>query len=175
MIGVVSLISLLVHLYSIGYMTDHKGLVRYFSQLGLFTFAMLGLVMSSNLLLTFCFWELVGFSSYRLIGHWYEKPKAAHAATKAFIINKVGDLGFLIGLMIFWSIAESLEITSLTQINSPWLTAAGICIFIGVLAKSAQFPLFNWLPDAMEGPTPVSALIHAATMVAAGVFLINSY
>jgi NADH-quinone oxidoreductase subunit L len=172
MIGVVSLISLLVHLYSIGYMTDHKGLVRYFSQLGLFTFAMLGLVMSSNLLLTFCFWELVGFSSYRLIGHWYEKPKAAHAATKAFIINKVGDLGFLIGLMIFWSIAESLEITSLTQINSPWLTAAGICIFIGVLAKSAQFPLFNWLPDAMEGPTPVSALIHAATMVAAGVFLL---
>lgn len=172
MIGVVTLISLLVHLYSIGYMTDHKGLVRYFSQLGLFTFAMLGLVMSSNLLLTFCFWELVGFSSYRLIGHWYEKPKAAHAATKAFIINKVGDLGFLIGLMIFWSIAENLEITSLTQINSPWLTVAGICIFIGVLAKSAQFPLFNWLPDAMEGPTPVSALIHAATMVAAGVFLL---
>ncbi|MBK7652897.1 MAG: hypothetical protein IPJ20_22110 [Flammeovirgaceae bacterium] len=100
------------------------------------------------------------------------KPKAAKAATKAFVINKIGDLGFLIGLMIFWSIADSLEITSLTQINSPWLTIAGICIFIGVLAKSAQFPFFNWLPDAMEGPTPVSALIHAATMVAAGVFLL---
>ncbi|MBP9926497.1 MAG: NADH-quinone oxidoreductase subunit L [Cyclobacteriaceae bacterium] len=172
MVGVVALISLLVHVYSIGYMANDKGLVRYFSQLGLFTFAMLGLVMSSNLFLTFCFWELVGFSSYRLIGHWYEKPKAAKAAAKAFIINKVGDLGFLIGLMILWSITDSLEITSLTQLHSPWLTVAGICIFIGIIAKSAQFPFFNWLPDAMEGPTPVSALIHAATMVAAGVFLL---
>lgn len=172
MMGVASLISLLVHIYSIGYMTHDKDLVRYFGQLGFFTFAMLGLVMSSNLLQTFCFWELVGFSSYRLICHWHEKPKAARAATKAFIINKVGDLGFLIGLMIFWSLAENLEITSLGQINSSQLTVAGICIFMGVMAKSAQFPLFNWLPDAMEGPTPVSALIHAATMVAAGVFLL---
>lgn len=153
-------------------MAGDKGLVRYFGLLGFFTFSMLGLVMSSNLLLTFCFWELVGFSSYRLIGHWYEKREAARASTKAFLINKAGDLGFLIGLMILWSISGNLEILSLAQVSSSWLTTAGICIFIGVIGKSAQFPLFNWLPDAMEGPTPVSALIHAATMVAAGVFLL---
>lgn len=172
MVAVVSFVSLLVHVFSAGYMAGDRGLVRYFGMLGFFTFAMLGLVMSSNLLLTFCFWELVGFSSYRLIGHWYEKPAAAQASTKAFLVNKVGDLGFLIGLMILWSISGNMEISSLTQISSTWLTAAGICIFIGVIGKSAQFPLFNWLPDAMEGPTPVSALIHAATMVAAGVFLL---
>ena len=172
MLAVVSFVSFLVHVFSAGYMAGDRGLVRYFGMLGFFTFAMLGLVMSSNLLLTFCFWELVGFSSYRLIGHWYEKPAAAQASTKAFLVNKVGDLGFLIGLMILWSISGNLEISSLTQISSSWLTAAGICIFIGVIGKSAQFPLFNWLPDAMEGPTPVSALIHAATMVAAGVFLL---
>lgn len=172
MLAVVSFVSFLVHVFSAGYMAGDRGLVRYFGMLGFFTFAMLGLVMSSNLLLTFCFWELVGFSSYRLIGHWYEKPAAAQASTKAFLVNKVGDLGFLIGLMILWSIFGDLEISSLTQISSSWLTAAGICIFIGVVGKSAQFPLFNWLPDAMEGPTPVSALIHAATMVAAGVFLL---
>jgi len=172
MLAVVSFVSLLVHVFSAGYMARDRGLVRYFGMLGFFTFAMLGLVMSSNLLLTFCFWELVGFSSYRLIGHWYERPAAAQASTKAFIVNKVGDLGFLIGLMILWSIFGNLEISSLTQNSSSWLTAAGICIFIGVIGKSAQFPLFNWLPDAMEGPTPVSALIHAATMVAAGVFLL---
>lgn len=172
MLAVVSFVSLLVHVFSAGYMAGDRGLVRYFGMLGFFTFAMLGLVMSSNLLLTFCFWELVGFSSYRLIGHWHEKPAAAQASTKAFLVNRVGDLGFLIGLMILWSISGNLEISSLTQISSSWLTAAGICIFIGVIGKSAQFPLFNWLPDAMEGPTPVSALIHAATMVAAGVFLL---
>jgi NADH-quinone oxidoreductase subunit L len=172
MTAVVSFVSLLVHIFSTGYMAGDKGLVRYFGLLGFFTFSMLGLVMSSNLLLTFCFWELVGFSSYRLIGHWFEKPAAAQASTKAFLINKVGDLGFLIGLMILWSISGNLEILSLAQVSSTWLTAAGICIFIGVIGKSAQFPLFNWLPDAMEGPTPVSALIHAATMVAAGVFLL---
>jgi len=172
MLAVVSFVSLLVHIFSAGYMAGDRGLVRYFGMLGFFTFAMLGLVMSSNLLLTFCFWELVGFSSYRLIGHWFEKLVAAQASTKAFLVNKVGDLGFLIGLMILWSISGNLEISSLTQISSSWLTAAGICIFIGVIGKSAQFPLFNWLPDAMEGPTPVSALIHAATMVAAGVFLL---
>ncbi len=171
---VVSLVSFLVHLYSIGYMAEDQALIRYFGMLGFFTFAMLGLVMSSNLLILFCFWELVGFSSYRLIGHWYEKQEAAKASTKAFLINRVGDLGFLIGLMILWSWLGNLDITYLNLETIPtfWLTTAGVCIFIGVIGKSAQFPLFHWLPDAMEGPTPVSALIHAATMVAAGVFLL---
>lgn len=174
MLMVVSLVSFLVHLYSIGYMAEDHALVRYFGMLGFFTFAMLGLVMSGNLLILFCFWELVGFSSYRLIGHWYEKPEAAKASTKAFLINRVGDLGFLIGLMILWTWLGNLDITNLNLTSVPtfWLTTAGICIFIGVIGKSAQFPLFHWLPDAMEGPTPVSALIHAATMVAAGVFLL---
>ncbi len=174
MVMVVSLVSFLVHLYSIGYMAEDQALVRYFGMLGFFTFAMLGLVMSSNLLIVFCFWELVGFSSYRLISHWYEKPEAAQASTKAFLINRVGDLGFLIGLMILWSWPGNLDITHLNFESVPpfWLTTAGVCMFIGVIGKSAQFPLFHWLPDAMEGPTPVSALIHAATMVAAGVFLL---
>ncbi len=174
MVLVVNLVSLVVHLFSISYMAEDNALVRYFGMLGFFTFAMIGLVMSSNLLVLFCFWELVGFSSYRLIGHWHEKPEAVNAATKAFIINRVGDLGFLIGLMILWSYSSNLDITELTPnyIPSGWLTAAGACIFIGVISKSAQFPLFNWLPDAMEGPTPVSALIHAATMVAAGVYVL---
>lgn len=172
MVAVVSFVSFLVHVFSAGYMAGDKGLVQYFGLLGFFTFAMLGLVMSSNLLLTFCFWELVGFSSYRLIGHWHEKPSAAQASTKAFLLNKLGDLGFLIGLMILWTSSGDLDINSFTLNSSPLLTSAGICIFIGVIGKSAQFPLFNWLPDAMEGPTPVSALIHAATMVAAGVFLL---
>lgn len=174
MMLVVSLVSFLVHLYSIGYMAEDHSRARYFGMLGFFTFAMLGLVMSSNLLITFCFWELVGFSSYRLIGHWYEKPEAAKASTKAFLINRLGDLGFLIGLMVLWAWLGNLDITSLDLTHVPpfWLTTAGICIFIGVIGKSAQFPLFHWLPDAMEGPTPVSALIHAATMVAAGVFLL---
>jgi NADH-quinone oxidoreductase subunit L len=174
MMLVVSLVSFMVHLYSIGYMAEDHALVRYFGMLGFFTFAMLGLVMSSNLLILFCFWELVGFSSYRLIGHWYERPEAAKASTKAFLINRVGDLGFLIGLMILWAWLGSLDITSFNLSSVPpfWLTTAGVCIFIGVIGKSAQFPLFHWLPDAMEGPAPVSALIHAATMVAAGVFLL---
>lgn len=174
MLIVVSLVSFLVHLYSIGYMAEDRALVRYFGMLGFFTFAMLGLVMSSNLLILFCFWELVGFSSYRLIGHWYEKPEAAKASTKAFILNRVGDLGFLVGLMVLWAWLGNLDITNLNITNIPpfWSTTAGVCIFISVIGKSAQFPLFHWLPDAMEGPTPVSALIHAATMVAAGVFLL---
>jgi NADH-quinone oxidoreductase subunit L len=174
MMVIVTIVSFLVHLFSISYMADDQATVRYFAMLGFFTFSMLGLVMTSNLLILFCFWELVGFSSYRLIGHWHDKPEAATAATKAFIINRIGDLGFLIGLMILWSWWGSLDITTfnISQIPSGWLTAAGICIFAGVIGKSAQFPLFNWLPDAMEGPTPVSALIHAATMVAAGVYLL---
>jgi len=174
MVLIVSIVAFLVNLFSIGYMAEDQALVRYFGMLGFFTFAMLGLVLSSNLLLLFGFWELVGFSSYRLIGHWHEKPEAAMAATKAFIINRLGDVGFLIGLLILWSWSGSLEISNLNLSAIPtfWLTAIGVCIFIGVIAKSAQFPLFHWLPDAMEGPTPVSALIHAATMVAAGVYLL---
>lgn len=174
MMLIVTLISFLVHLFSIGYMAEDQHQARYFGMLGFFTFAMLGLVMSSNLLVTFIFWELVGVSSYRLIAHYQEKETAIKAATKAFLLNKIGDIGFLIGLIILWSWSGTLEITDPDLISIPpfWLTAAGVCIFIGVIGKSAQFPLFNWLPDAMEGPTPVSALIHAATMVAAGVFLL---
>ena len=174
MVVVVSFVSFFVHVYSIGYMANDSALPRYFALLSFFTFAMLGLVMSGNLLVAFCFWELVGFSSYRLIGHWHEKLSAAKASTKSFIINRLGDLGFLIGMMILWSWTGNLEISTFDFSGVPtfWMTAAGICIFMGVIGKSAQFPLFHWLPDAMEGPTPVSALIHAATMVVAGVFLL---
>lgn len=168
---VVIVISFLVHIFSIGYMADDQNTARYFAILGIFTFAMLGLVVSNNLLMLFCFWELVGFCSYRLIGHWHEQPAAARASTKAFLLNKTGDLGFLVGLMILWSATGNLEIEALALVETSWLTVAGICIFLGVIGKSAQFPLLNWLPDAMAGPTPVSALIHAATMVAAGVYL----
>lgn len=174
MLVVVAVISFLVHVFSIGYMADDENLTGYFSRLSFFTFAMMGLVLSNNLLVLFCFWELVGYSSYRLIGHWYKRPSAAKAATKAFMLTKVGDLGFLIGLLLLWTSTGNLEISALTlsETNTSYMTVAGLCIFIGVMGKSAQFPLFNWLPDAMEGPTPVSALIHAATMVAAGVFLL---
>jgi NADH-quinone oxidoreductase subunit L len=173
MLGVVSFISFLVHLYSIGYMAGDEGERRYFGMLGLFTFSMLGIILSNNLLLIFIFWELVGFSSYMLIGHWKEKPEAAQAAKKAFLLNRIGDVGFLIGLMILWANGNGFLIPDFTTVESSTLnTTAALCIFCGVIGKSAQFPLLTWLPDAMEGPTPVSALIHAATMVAAGVFLL---
>lgn len=173
MLMVVLLISFLVHLYSIGYMADDSGIVRYFAALGFFTFTMLGIIIANNLLMIFIFWELVGFSSYMLIGHWQEKPEAAAAAKKAFIFNRIGDAGFLIGLMLLWTHAQTFDLVELQSIGTiSWQTATALCIFCGVMGKSAQFPLFNWLPDAMEGPTPVSALIHAATMVAAGVFLL---
>ncbi len=175
MMPVVTVISFLVHLYSVGYMAGDNGTKRYFAMLGFFTFAMLGIVLSDNLLMIFAFWELVGFSSYMLIGHWAEKPAAAKAAQKAFIFNRIGDAGFLIGILIVWANTQTLnlqEIIHLTEVYS-WQTAASLCIFCGVIGKSAQFPLFTWLPDAMEGPTPVSAFIHAATMVAAGVFLLS--
>jgi NADH-quinone oxidoreductase subunit L len=175
MLVVVTLVSFLVHLYSTGYMSDAVGLRRYFAMLGFFTFSMLGIVLADNLLLMFVFWELVGFSSYALIGHWYEREAAAAAAKKAFVFNRIGDIGFLIGLMMVWTHTGTFDILQLAS-QSPgtsWQTAASICIFCGVIGKSAQFPLFTWLPDAMEGPTPVSALIHAATMVAAGVFLLT--
>ncbi len=174
MLIVVTGISFLVHLYSSGYMAADTSIRRYFAMLGFFTFSMLGIVVADNLLLIFIFWELVGFSSYMLIGHWKEKIEASAAASKAFLINRIGDAGFLIGLMIVWANQSSfnlIELTNTTEILS-WQTSASLCIFCGVIGKSAQFPLLNWLPDAMEGPTPVSALIHAATMVAAGVFLL---
>lgn len=174
MMPLITAISFLVHLYSIGYMAGDQGIRRYFAMLGFFTFSMLGIVLSGNLLMIFMFWELVGFSSYLLIGHWNEKPAAAKAAQKAFIFNRIGDAGFLIGLMIVWVNTHTFDLN--TILHQPetysWQTAASLLIFCGVIGKSAQFPLFTWLPDAMEGPTPVSALIHAATMVAAGVFLL---
>lgn len=170
MLFVVTFISFLVHVYSTGYMAGDRDAVRYFSMLGIFTFAMLGIVVADSLLLVFVCWELVGFSSYMLIGHWHERPEAATAAKKAFVMNRIGDAGFLVGLMILWTTAGTFDLVALSA--TPARTVAALCIFAGVVGKSAQGPLLTWLPDAMEGPTPVSALIHAATMVAAGVFLL---
>lgn len=173
MLAVVSSISMLVHVYSLAYMAGESDHNRYFGMLGFFTFSMQGIVLTDNLLFLFMFWELVGFSSYMLIGHWTKRPEAGRAATKAFIMNRIGDAGFLVGLMIIWSSFDTFSISSLvTAAPTAWQTAAGLCLFCGVIGKSAQVPLFTWLPDAMEGPTPVSALIHAATMVAAGVYLL---
>jgi NADH-quinone oxidoreductase subunit L len=154
-------------------MAGDRSIRKYFAMLGFFTFSMQGIVLADNLLALFFFWELVGFSSYMLIGHWGHKPLAAYAAKKAFIMNRIGDAGFLVGIMIVWANANTLDLSLLFNSTDPasWKTAASLCIFCGVIGKSAQFPLFTWLPDAMEGPTPVSALIHAATMVAAGVYL----
>jgi NADH-quinone oxidoreductase subunit L len=155
-------------------MAHDKDIRRYFTLLGFFTFAMLGTIMAGNLLVIFVFWELVGFSSYLLIGYWLNKPEAGAAAKKAFIFNRIGDAGFLIGLMIIWANAGSFDLNDIliqSEIQA-WQTAASLCLFCGVIGKSAQFPLITWLPDAMEGPTPASALIHAATMVAAGVYLL---
>lgn len=181
MLVVVALVSALVHLFSIGYMQGDVRYSRYFAYLGLFTFSMLIIVLTNNFFTMYVGWELVGLSSYLLIGHWYEKKSASDAAMKAFIVNRVGDIGMFTGIMILFStfhtfgFAEIFGAISEGHIpmgSEGWLTAAGILIFCGAIGKSAQFPLHVWLPDAMEGPTPVSALIHAATMVAAGVFLV---
>ncbi|MBI2429069.1 MAG: NADH-quinone oxidoreductase subunit L [Ignavibacteriales bacterium] len=181
MLVVVTLISFLVHLFSLAYMKGDIRYSRYYANLGLFTFSMLGIVITNNYLLMYVFWELVGLSSYLLIGHWYEKKSASDAAKKAFLVNRVGDLGFFIGIMIVWmqfstltfdGIFSSIQNGNIPFNSNTWLTAAGLLIFCGAVGKSAQFPLHVWLPDAMEGPTPVSALIHAATMVAAGVYLV---
>jgi NADH-quinone oxidoreductase subunit L len=181
MLVVVMLVSFLVHLFSIGYMKGDPRYSRYFSYLGLFTFSMTGIVLTNNLLMMYIFWELVGISSYLLIGFWYEKKSASNAANKAFIVNRIGDAGMFIGIMIlfihfstftFDAIFSGIQSGDLPFQSTGWLTAAGVLIFCGAVGKSAQFPLHVWLPDAMEGPTPVSALIHAATMVAAGVYLI---
>lgn len=178
MLVVVTFIALMVHLYSLEYMEGKRNYQRYFPYLALFTFSMLGIVLSDNLLIMFVFWELVGFSSYLLIGFWFEKDSASQAAKKAFLFNRVGDFGFICGLLILWSKFDTLELSILKEqltsvaLTDPMLMLAGIGLFCGTLGKSAQFPLMAWLPDAMEGPTPVSALIHAATMVAAGVYLL---
>jgi NADH-quinone oxidoreductase subunit L len=164
-----------IHIYSAGYMHDDPGYSRYFACLSLFTFSMLGIVLSNNFLQLFIFWELVGVSSYLLIGFWFEKPSAADAAKKAFITNRLGDFGFLLGiLMIFFAIGslDFAVIQNKTEALAGIGTLIGLLIFCGAVGKSAQFPLHVWLPDAMEGPTPVSALIHAATMVAAGVYML---
>ena len=166
---VVTLVALLVNIYSIEYKKGDRHYNRFFAYIGIFVFAMMGVVFADNLLITFIFWELVGFASYLLIGFWFDKEKAVLASKKAFLINKVSDVFFLIGLMILWADNGTLQLSAINyQLSTGW---AALCIFIGCMGKSAQFPFQIWLPDAMEGPTPVSALIHAATMVAAGVYL----
>ena len=174
MLPVVTIISFLVHLYSTGYMAGSSGNRKYFALLSFFTFSMLGIVLANDLLLVFVFWELVGFSSYILIGHYIEKPEAGAAAKKAFLFNRIGDIGFLAGLMIIWAQNGSFDMNVVKGGDEPWMTIASLCLFCGIVGKSAQFPLSSWLPDAMVGPTPVSALIHAATMVAAGVYMLAS-
>ena len=168
-----------IHIYSYGYMHDDPGFSRFFACLSLFTFSMLGIVLATNFLQMFIFWELVGVSSYLLIGFWFEKPSAADASKKAFLTNRIGDFGFILGILMVFAAAGSLHFATINdQIKAnPALlgstaTLAGLLIFCGAVGKSAQFPLHVWLPDAMEGPTPVSALIHAATMVAAGVYML---
>jgi NADH-quinone oxidoreductase subunit L len=168
-----------IHIYSWGYMHDDPGFSRFFACLSLFTTSMLGIVLANNFLELFIFWELVGVSSYLLIGFWFERPAAADAGKKAFLTNRLGDFGFLLGILTVWSALGSLNFSVLQQklqANPEALgglaTVAGLLIFCGAVGKSAQFPLHVWLPDAMEGPTPVSALIHAATMVAAGVYML---
>ncbi len=182
MIFVVLLISMLVHVFSIDYMKGDKRYNRYFAYLGIFTFSMTGIVFTHNILMMYVFWELVGLSSYLLIGFWFEKKSASNAAKKAFLVNRVGDIGMFAGILIlfltyhtftFSEIFNQIAAGRLPFNSETWLTVTGILIFCGAIGKSAQFPLHVWLPDAMEGPTPVSALIHAATMVAAGVFLIT--
>jgi len=180
MLFVVSLISALVHYFSIAYMKGDERYNRYFAYLGIFTFSMNGIVLTNNILMMYVFWELVGLSSYLLIGFWFEKKSASDAGKKAFIVNRVGDIGMFAGILIlyltyntfsFEQIFSSIAAGKLPFNSNFWLTVTGILLFMGAIGKSAQFPLHVWLPDAMEGPTPVSALIHAATMVAAGVYL----
>jgi NADH-quinone oxidoreductase subunit L len=168
-----------IHIYSYGYMHEDRSMARFFAFMSLFTFSMLGIVLANNFIMMFIAWELVGVSSYLLIGFWFEKPSAGDAAKKAFITNRLGDFGFLAGILMVWSILGSLNfgvLESAMKTNPAALgasaTIAGLLVFCGAMGKSAQFPLHVWLPDAMEGPTPVSALIHAATMVAAGVYML---
>jgi NADH-quinone oxidoreductase subunit L len=178
MLLVVTGVGALIHIYSLGYMRDDAGKSRYFAALSFFIFSMLGIVLANNFIMMFIFWELVGLSSYLLIGHWFERDAAADAAKKAFITNRIGDFGFMLGILMIWAATGSVifdDINSqLSRVtgNPTFLTISVLLIFCGAVGKSAQFPLHVWLPDAMEGPTPISALIHAATMVAAGVYML---
>ena len=184
MMCVVTFVSLMVHIYTIGYMEEDEGYNRFFGYISLFTFAMLMLVMSNNMLQLFFGWEAVGLVSYLLIGFYYNKPSATHANMKAFLVNRVGDFGFILGIGLVAAYAGTLnygeafakgdELAKLTLPGTGWMliTVVCICLFIGAMGKSAQFPLHVWLPDSMEGPTPISALIHAATMVTAGIFMV---
>jgi NADH-quinone oxidoreductase subunit L len=178
MVVVVTFVSLMVQIYSLGYMHKDPGFHRYYAWMSLFTASMLGLVLADNLLMMFVFWEMVGLSSYLLIGFWFQRPSAADAAKKAFIVTRLGDFGFLAAILILFANTGTFDIAQLRELaiagtlGGAVLTWSAIGIFAGAAGKSAQFPLHTWLPDAMEGPTPVSALIHAATMVAAGVFLV---
>ncbi|MBI5821955.1 MAG: NADH-quinone oxidoreductase subunit L [Verrucomicrobia bacterium] len=178
MLMVVCGVSLCIMVYSIGYMHDDPGISRFFAKLSFFVFSMLGIVLSGNFLMMFFFWELVGVSSYLLIGYWYERPSAADAGKKAFLVNRLGDFGFLIGILMLWGITGEVDFARVKNqlaahpVDANLLAVATVLIFCGAVGKSAQFPLHVWLPDAMEGPTPVSALIHAATMVAAGVYML---
>ncbi len=176
----VQFIALWVQVFSLKYMKGDPSFGRYYAYLNLFILAMIGIIISGNLLMIFMFWELVGLCSYLLVGFWYEKKAATNAAMKAFLVNRIGDIGFFIGILLVYryfgtlnvtSIVEKAQLMSAASLNSPIMTTIGLLLFCGCVAKSAQLPLQVWLPDAMEGPTPVSALIHAATMVAAGIFL----
>ncbi len=185
MMIVVTFVSLMVHIYTIGYMAEDPGYQRFFAYISLFTFSMLMLVMSNNFVQLFFGWEAVGLVSYLLIGFWYTRPTAIYANLKAFLVNRVGDFGFLLGIGLVAAYAGSLdyatvfgkskELATLTEAVTGWPLITAICIglFIGAMGKSAQFPLHVWLPDSMEGPTPISALIHAATMVTAGIFMVS--
>ena len=184
MMCVVTFVSLMVHVYTIGYMADDDGYQRFFAYISLFTFSMLMLVMSNNFLQLFFGWEAVGLVSYLLIGFWFKRPTAIFANMKAFLVNRVGDFGFILGIGLIVAYAGTLsyaeafarggELATLVFPGSDWMliTVICICLFIGAMGKSAQFPLHVWLPDSMEGPTPISALIHAATMVTAGIFMV---
>ena len=184
MMVVVTFVSLMVHIYTMGYMKEDEGYNRFFAYISLFTFSMLMLVMSNNMLQLFFGWEAVGLVSYLLIGFWFNKPSAIFANMKAFLVNRVGDFGFILGIGLIAAyagtlnyteaFAKSAELSALTLPGTDWMlvTVICICLFIGAMGKSAQFPLHVWLPDSMEGPTPISALIHAATMVTAGIFMV---
>src|SRR6476469_1769538 len=191
MLLLVTTVSSLVHIYTIGYMQGEPGYARFFSYIALFTFSMLMLVLADNFLQLFVFWEAVGLCSYLLIGHWYERQSAVAAATKAFIVNRVGDFGFILGLLLVFATFDSLDYATVFanvgpatakvmnilgplggSLEVPTITVICLLLFMGAVGKSAQFPLHVWLPDAMEGPTPISALIHAATMVTAGVYML---
>jgi NADH-quinone oxidoreductase subunit L len=184
MMCVVTFVSLMVHIYTIGYMEEDDGYQRFFSYISLFTFSMLMLVMSNNFLQLFFGWEAVGLVSYLLIGFWYKKPTAIFANMKAFLVNRVGDFGFILGIGLIAAYAGTLNYAEVFAKAASWpswafpgtdwmlITVICICLFIGAMGKSAQFPLHVWLPDSMEGPTPISALIHAATMVTAGIFMV---